>query len=171
MARRSQTERRTGDRRSKAPVGWFALALLVLGLDQASKLAVVNTLALGQVIPLADHLNLVFVLNTGAAFSFLADAGGWQKWFFTVLALGVVLVLGLLVWRAPHQRLFAAGSSLIMGGAIGNVIDRLSIGAVVDFIDLYWRSWHWPAFNLADAAICLGAALLVIDELRRVRRA
>jgi len=144
---------------------------LILGLDQVSKLAVVNALALGQVIPVADHLNLVFVLNTGAAFSFLADAGGWQKWFFTVLALGVVLVLGLLVWRAPHQRLFAAGSSLIMGGAIGNVIDRLTIGAVVDFIDLYWRSWHWPAFNLADAAICLGAALLVIDELRRVRRA
>lgn len=152
------------------PAAWFVLAALTLGLDQLTKLAVVNTMALGQSIAVTDFLNLVYVLNTGAAFSFLADAGGWQKWFFTGLALLVVLLLAWMITRAPKQKIFATGASLIIGGAIGNVIDRLTIGAVVDFIDLYWRSWHWPAFNLADSAICLGAALLIVDELRRVKR-
>ena len=152
------------------PAAWFVLAALTLGLDQLTKLAVVNTMTLGQSIALTDFLNLVYVLNTGAAFSFLADAGGWQKWFFTGLALLVVLLLGWMITRAPRQKIFATGASLIIGGAIGNVIDRLTIGAVVDFIDLYWRSWHWPAFNLADSAICLGAFLLIVDELRRVKR-
>ncbi len=152
------------------PAAWFVLAALTLGLDQLTKLAVVNTMALGQSIAVTDFLNLVYVLNTGAAFSFLADAGGWQKWFFTGLALLVVLLLGWMIARAPKQKTFATGASLIIGGAIGNVIDRLTIGAVVDFIDLYWRSWHWPAFNVADSAICLGAFLLIVDELRRVKR-
>ncbi|MEY3016642.1 MAG: signal peptidase II [Burkholderiaceae bacterium] len=152
------------------PAVWFVLAVLTLGLDQLSKLAVVNTMTLGQSIALTDFLNLVYVLNTGAAFSFLADANGWQKWFFTGLALLVVLLLGWMIARAPKQKAFATGASLIIGGAIGNVIDRLTIGAVVDFIDLHWRSWHWPAFNVADSAICLGAFLLIVDELRRVKR-
>jgi signal peptidase II len=152
------------------PIAWFVLAALTLGLDQLTKLAVVNTMTLGQSIALTDFLNLVYVLNSGAAFSFLADAGGWQKWFFTGLALLVVLLLGWMITRAPRQKIFATGASLIIGGAIGNVIDRLTIGAVVDFIDFYWRSWHWPAFNLADSAICLGAFLLIVDELRRVKR-
>lgn len=152
------------------PAVWFVLAVLTLGLDQLSKLAVVNTMTLGQSIALTDFLNLVYVLNTGAAFSFLADANGWQKWFFTGLALVVVLLLGWMIARAPKQKAFATGASLIIGGAIGNVIDRLTIGAVVDFIDLHWRSWHWPAFNVADSAICLGAFLLIVDELRRVKR-
>ena len=152
------------------PTVWFVLAVLTLGLDQLSKLAVVNTMTLGQSIALTDFLNLVYVLNTGAAFSFLADANGWQKWFFTGLALLVVLLLGWMIARAPKQKAFATGASLIIGGAIGNVIDRLTIGAVVDFIDLHWRSWHWPAFNVADSAICLGAFLLIVDELRRVKR-
>lgn len=152
------------------PAAWFVLAALTLGLDQLTKLAVVNTMALGQSIAISDFFNLVYVLNTGAAFSFLADAGGWQKWFFSGLALLVVLVLGWMIVKAPKQRAFATGASLIIGGAIGNVIDRLTIGAVVDFIDLHWRSWHWPAFNVADSAICLGAFLLIVDELRRVKR-
>jgi len=152
------------------PSAWFVLATLTLGLDQLTKLAVVNTMTMGQSIVLSDFLNLVYVLNTGAAFSFLADAGGWQKWFFSGLALLVVLVLSWMIVKAPKQKAFATGASLIIGGAVGNVIDRLTIGAVVDFIDLHWHSWHWPAFNLADSAICLGALLLIIDELRRVKR-
>ncbi|MGA0909454.1 MAG: signal peptidase II, partial [Burkholderiaceae bacterium] len=108
------------------PAVWFVLAVLTLGLDQLSKLAVVNTMTLGQSIALTDFLNLVYVLNTGAAFSFLADANGWQKWFFTGLALLVVLLLGWMIARAPKQKAFATGASLIIGGAIGNVIDRLT---------------------------------------------
>lgn len=149
---------------------WLVLAALILGIDQLTKLMVTSSLSLGAQIPITGYLNLVFVLNPGAAFSFLADAGGWQRWFFTGLTLVVVAVLLVLIRKSPQQSLFCLAASLIMGGALGNLVDRLMIGAVIDFIDLHVAGWHWPAFNVADSAITLGAALFVLDELLRVRR-
>ena len=150
---------------------FFMLSLLLISLDQLTKLMVMQLLAPGEVWSITANLNLVYVYNTGAAFSFLADAGGWQRWFFSGLALAVSGVLGVLVWRAPEQRLFAFASALVIGGALGNLIDRVTIGAVVDFVDLHAAGWHWPAFNLADSVIVLGAGLFILDALRRVKRA
>jgi signal peptidase II len=149
---------------------WLILIALVLGLDQLTKLMVTSSLPLGAERPIHSMINLVFVLNPGAAFSFLADAGGWQRWFFTGLTLIVVSVLLFLIRRAPQQTLFCLAASLIIGGALGNLVDRLMIGAVIDFIDIHVAGWHWPAFNLADSAITLGAVLFVLDEILRVRR-
>jgi signal peptidase II len=131
---------------------------------------VTSSLILGVEVPVTSYFNLVFVLNPGAAFSFLADAGGWQRWFFTGLTLVVVGVLLFLIRKSPQQALFCLAASLIMGGALGNLVDRLIIGAVIDFLDFHVGGWHWPAFNLADSAITVGAALFILDELLRVRR-
>lgn len=150
--------------------GWLGLALAVVAIDQASKAMVMESMALGDSQPVTAWFNLVYVLNPGAAFSFLSDGSGWQRWFFTLLALAVVLVLVVLIHLSTHQRLFCLGASLVVGGALGNLLDRLRLGAVVDFLDLFWRHWHWPAFNVADMAITAGAMLLVLDELLRARR-
>ena len=150
---------------------WLALAVLVILLDQLTKLLIVGQYPLGWGQPLTSFFNLVRVHNTGAAFSFLASASGWQRWFFT--GLGVVAAI-LIVWMLrshPGQKLFGLALSLILGGAIGNVIDRLMYGYVVDFLDFHWSGWHFPAFNLADSAITLGAGCLLLDEFLRVRRA
>ncbi|MCY1245224.1 Lipoprotein signal peptidase [compost metagenome] len=112
----------------------------------------------------------MLVYNKGAAFSFLADAGGWQRWFFTGLGLVVGAFIVWLLYRHTGQRMFCFAVSLILGGAVGNVIDRVVYGHVVDFLDFYVRNYHWPAFNVADCAITVGAVLLIVDELRRVRR-
>lgn len=149
---------------------WLILVALILGLDQLTKLMVTSSLILGVEVPVTSYFNLVFVLNPGAAFSFLADAGGWQRWFFTGLTLVVVGVLLFLIRKSPQQALFCLAASLIMGGALGNLVDRLIIGAVIDFLDFHVGGWHWPAFNLADSAITVGAALFILDELLRVRR-
>ncbi|HQD83828.1 MAG TPA: signal peptidase II, partial [Quisquiliibacterium sp.] len=106
----------------------------------------------------------------GAAFSFLAGAGGWQRWFFIGLGLAAVAFMLYLLWRHGQQKLFALGIALILGGAIGNIIDRILRGQVVDFVLLFWKDFYWPAFNVADCGITVGAALLILDELRRVRR-
>ena len=150
---------------------WLALAVLVILLDQLTKLLIVGQYPLGWGQPLTSFFNLVRVHNTGAAFSFLASASGWQRWFFT--GLGVVAAI-LIVWMLrshPGQKLFGLALSLILGGAIGNVIDRLMYGYVVDFLDFHWSGWHFPAFNLADSALTLGAGCLLLDEFLRVRRA
>jgi len=119
-------------------------------------------------IPVTSFFNLVHVRNTGAAFSFLADAGGWQRYFFIGLAL--IVALSLIWWlRKPMLTREALAYSLILGGAGGNVIDRITRGFVVDFLDLHWRDWHWPAFNLADIGICMGVAVLVVGILTSVR--
>lgn len=143
---------------------------LMVGLDQLSKLAIVNLFDYGQVYVVTDWFNIVRVHNTGAAFSFLADAGGWQRWFFIGLGVIAVLYLGVLLARHSSQVWFALAASLIIAGAIGNTIDRFSWGYVVDFLDFHIGGWHWPAFNVADSAITVGAILFVLDELRRVRR-
>jgi signal peptidase II len=149
---------------------WLSLAALVLLADQATKWLVLQTMPLGDVIPITDFFNLVHVRNPGAAFSFLADAGGWQRWLFAVFAIGVSALLIFMMRRAPEQRLFCFAAALVIGGAIGNLIDRLVFGEVIDFLDFHWQGWHWPAFNIADSGITVGAFLIIADEFLRMRK-
>lgn len=152
---------------SSAAVGlrWWMLALLVFVLDQLAKWIVQLAMPYGQVIPLLEFFNLVHVWNTGGAFSVLADAGGWQRYGFIGLALAVSVWLAIALCK-PLPRADAAAFSLILGGALGNVMDRIVRGHVVDYLDIHWRDWHWPAFNLADIGISCGAALLLAAALR-----
>ena len=150
---------------------WLLLAIAIVLTDQASKIAVERAFARGDVLPITTWFNLVLTYNTGAAFSFLANAGGWQKHFFMAVGLSASAFIIYLLSRHGTQKLFALALSLILGGAIGNVIDRVLYGHVIDFLDLHYAGWHWPAFNIADSAIVGGALLLVLDELLRVRRA
>jgi len=144
---------------------WLLLAVVVIILDQITKQMIVGNFNFGEVKPIMAGFNLVLAHNTGAAFSFLAAAGGWQRHFFTVLALVVSCgILWTLRANYANWRLSTA-LSLIMGGALGNVIDRVRLGYVVDFIQVYYHDHYWPSFNVADSAICVGAALLVIDSM------
>ena len=144
---------------------WLGLAGLVIVLDQLTKLWVLATLKLGERIEVTSFFNLVLVFNPGAAFSFLSDAGGWQRWFFVVLAIAVSGWLTFLIRRHAAERLLPLAAALILGGALGNVIDRIRFGAVADFLDVHAAGWHWPAFNIADSAIRVGVALLVWQQL------
>ena len=144
---------------------WLWLSLLAIVLDQASKLAVADSMRLYESIAVIPYFNLTYVHNTGAAFSFLSEAGGWQRWFFATLA--IVSSIVLTVWLArlkKNEVLLAVSLSLVLGGAIGNLIDRLVYGYVIDFLDVYYQSWHWPAFNVADSAITLGVILMLIES-------
>lgn len=143
---------------------WFLIAALVLLADQASKIAVVESLYYGQSIPFTSFFNLVLVHNTGAAFSFLADAGGWQRYFFSGLGIVVAAVISRMLVRHHAETRFCWALALILGGALGNVIDRGLYGYVIDFLDFHLAGNHWPAFNLADAAIVGGAMLMVLDS-------
>lgn len=149
---------------------WLGLAFAIILLDQFTKVLILGYYRLGDGTYVTSFFNIVRVHNTGAAFSFLAGAGGWQRWFFTLLGLGAAVFIVWMLRRHGGQRLFAFALSCILGGALGNVIDRLVHGYVVDMLDFHWGRWHFPAFNLADAAITLGAICLIVDELRRVRR-
>ena len=144
---------------------WWTLAIRVAVADQLTKLAVSSLMYYGQSIPLTGFFNLVHVWNTGAAFSFLADAGGWQRYFFIVITLGVSIALVVML-RKPRTRTEALGYSLVLGGALGNGFDRVVRGYVVDYLDFYWRNWHWPAFNVADSGITLGVFLLVLNTFK-----
>jgi signal peptidase II len=149
---------------------WLGLAVVVVLLDQLSKTLILGMFQLNDSRTLTSWFNLVRVHNTGAAFSFLAGASGWQRWFF--VGLGTV-ASAFIVWmlkKHPGQKLFCFAVSMIMGGAVGNVVDRLLHGYVVDFIQVHYGGWYFPAFNLADSAITLGAICLILDELLRVRR-
>lgn len=152
----------------KSGLRWLWLAVLAFVLDQASKLAVVKLLPFGYPgVEITPFFNLVHVYNKGAAFSFLADQGGWQRWFFAVLAFAICgLLIHWLRKQSVTQRWSGIAYSLIIGGALGNVFDRLVLGHVVDFLDFYWGSAHWPAFNLADSFIFIGAAMIVLDGFR-----
>lgn len=150
---------------------WVALAAVIVLLDQVTKLAVERSFDYGDVKPITGFFNLVLTYNKGAAFSFLASASGWQAHFLTAVGLAASLFILYLLGRHGHQRLFSLALALILGGAIGNVIDRIAYGHVIDFLDFHVGGWHWPAFNVADSAIVGGAMLLVLDELLRVRRA
>jgi len=156
---------------------WLGIAVLIAVLDQFTKVLVLGSFQYGESLPVTDFFNLVRVHNLGAAFSFLHDAGGWQRWFFTGLGTVAAAVMVWLLRSHAGQRLFCSAISFILGGAVGNVIDRLLHGYVVDFLDFHcafldgiFRGGHFPAFNVADCAITLGAGLMVLDELLRVRR-
>ena len=159
--------------RSRSPsLGpWLGLAAVVVLLDQLTKVLVLRSFAPGERYSLvAGFFDLTLVFNRGAAFSFLAGAGGWQRWFFIGIGIAAAGFILYLLWKHGSQRLFATGLALILGGAIGNVIDRVLRGQVVDFLLAYWDRFYWPAFNVADSAITIGAGLLIVDEIRRVRR-
>jgi signal peptidase II len=145
---------------------WYAAALLVALLDQLSKHWVSAHFAYAEVRPVTGFFNLVLTHNQGAAFSFLASEAGWQRGFFIAIALVAIVVIGVLLARHAAEKLFCLALALILGGAIGNVIDRIALGYVVDFLDFYIAGWHWPAFNLADSAISVGAAIMIVDSFR-----
>jgi signal peptidase II len=162
-----------GRRRPKPTLAsWLALSALVLIADQITKLWILERFTLGERLAvIRGWFDLTLVYNPGAAFSFLAWADGWQRWFFVAIGLGASAFILWLLARHGSQRLFGAALSLILGGAIGNVIDRLVHGKVVDFLLVHWQDrWYFPAFNVADSAITVGAALLILDELLRVRK-
>lgn len=144
---------------------WYGLAGLVLILDQLSKWVVLENIRYGEAIYFAPFWNWVLTYNPGAAFSFLADQPGWQRWFFTILALGVSGWIALELKKNPEQKLLSLALALIMGGALGNVVDRIRFGAVVDFIQWHVAGFYWPAFNVADSAITVGAVFLVFFQL------
>jgi len=149
---------------------WLAWAVVILIADQVTKTLILNHYRLGDSTYITSFFNIVRAHNTGAAFSFLSDAGGWQRWLFT--GIGAVATI-FIVWQLrahPGQKLFCFSLASILGGAIGNVVDRLMHGYVVDFLDFHVSGWHFPAFNVADSAITLGAVCLILDELLRVRR-
>ena len=155
------------DRRNPNALSWLALSAIVIALDQFTK-----HIALSALQPYAPHevipglLNWTLAFNTGAAFSFLHDAGGWQRWLFSALAIGVCAVLVVWLRRLPRgEWRTALPLALVIGGALGNLIDRVRLGRVTDFIEVYHGQWSWPAFNIADSAICVGAVLLIVFGL------
>lgn len=149
---------------------WLGIALVVVLLDQASKIMMIQFLLYGQSETITSYFNLVMVYNKGAAFSFLSDQPGWQRYFFTAVSVIASLFILWMLRRNPTQRLFCWSLALILGGAVGNLIDRIAYGHVIDFLDFHVGGWHWPAFNVADSAITVGAILFVLDEFRRVNR-
>ncbi len=146
---------------------WMVVAAVIVIADQATKWAIIEWVPLYDRVPINDFVNLTHQKNTGAAFSFLADAGGWQRWFFVVLASIVSVVIAVWIWRIRKegQLLLSIGLSLVLGGAVGNLIDRVRLGYVTDFIQVWFGSWAFPSFNVADAGISVGAAFLIIDAL------
>ena len=146
---------------------WFGLAALIVVADQLTKWAVLAAFAPGERLPLTGFFNLVLVFNKGAAFSLLAAAPGWQTPLFVAIAAVAIVVVSVLLARSSGDPLVCGGLALILGGALGNLIDRLRYGQVVDFLDFHAFGWHWPAFNVADSAITIGAGLLIFDSLLR----
>jgi len=146
---------------------WMVVALIIAVVDQLTKLAIIEWIPLYDRVPLNSFINLTHQKNTGAAFSFLADAGGWQRWFFVVLASGVSVFIAIWIWRIRNsgQAILSAGLALVLGGAVGNLIDRILLGHVTDFFQVWFGNWAFPSFNVADAGISVGAALLIIDAL------
>ena len=150
-----------------ANLSWLLLSLLVIAVDQYTKWLAVTELNYAQPVPVLPFLNWTLLHNTGAAFSFLSEAGGWQRVFFILLAAVFSVVLSVWLTRlAPSQKMVASALALIIGGAIGNLYDRLVHGYVIDFIHVFYQNWNYPAFNIADSAIVLGAILLIIDSFK-----
>jgi len=147
------------------PAHWYALAGLVIVFDQLSKYFVLAHIQFGETIYVAPFWNWVLAFNQGAAFSFLADQPGWQRWLFSALAIGVSGWIAFTLRQQPQQKLLSLALTLVMGGALGNVIDRVRFGAVVDFIQWHVAGHYWPAFNVADSAIVAGATLLLVEQL------
>ncbi len=149
---------------------WIWLAVVIVVFDQVTKYIATASLDMYQPIAVMPMFNWTLMHNTGAAFSFLHDAGGWQRWFFVIIAIVVSVVIVLWIKRLEqHEKWQAIALALILGGAFGNVIDRVLLGYVVDFIDVYYEQMHWPAFNIADAAISIGVVMIIIDSIREYR--
>jgi signal peptidase II len=157
-------------KRSNSLLPWLGIAAIVIVLDQFTKTLILGNFALGDSRTVTSFFNVVRVHNTGAAFSFLAGASGWQRWFFVGLGAAATVFIVWMLKSHGGQRLFGWALSLILGGAIGNVVDRLLHGYVVDFIQVHAGGWYFPSFNVADSAITVGAACLILDEILRVRR-
>ena len=149
---------------------WLGLALLILIADQFTKVLILGYYKLGDATYVTSFFNVVRVHNAGAAFSFLANAGGWQRYLFTGIGIAAAIFIIWMLRSHNGQKLFAFALACILGGAIGNVIDRTLYGYVVDFLDFHYAGWHFPAFNIADSAISIGAVCLILDEILRVRR-
>jgi len=145
---------------------WLWVSLAVVVADRLTKMWMSSAFAYGEVREITPFFNLVLVHNTGAAFSFLADAGGWQRWFFTIVAVAISAAIVVMLRRHRGGALLALALALVLGGALGNLYDRVTLGHVVDFVQLHARGYYWPAFNVADSAISVGVALLVWDSLR-----
>ncbi|MEC5213677.1 signal peptidase II [Polaromonas sp. CG_9.5] len=158
----------TGSTRAMLP--WLVLAVILLMADQFTKVLILGYYQLGDATYINSFFNVVRVHNTGAAFSFLASESGWQRWFFTGIGIAAAVFITWMLKSHPGQKLFSFAMACILGGALGNVIDRTMHGYVVDFLDFHYGNWHFPAFNVADAAITVGAICLILDELQRVRR-
>ena len=156
---------------------WLGMALVILIADQITKVMIIGSFQLGDSQTVTPYFNLVRVHNSGAAFSFLSSASGWQRWFFTAIGVGAAVFIIWLLRSHPSQKLFCFALALVLGGAVGNVIDRILWGYVIDFLDFHW-DWlspvfyqgHFPAFNVADSAISVGTVCLILDELIRVRK-
>jgi signal peptidase II len=156
---------------SASLVPWLGIAFIVILLDQITKITITRMFTLGESKPITGFFNLVLAYNRGAAFSFLQHAGGWQRYLFSGIAIAAVVYIVYLLKKHAGQRMFCWALALIMGGALGNLIDRIAYGHVIDFLEFYWRGlFTFPAFNLADSAITLGAILFILDELRRVNK-
>jgi signal peptidase II len=160
----------SGRSKSASMLPWLGLALLIFLADQFTKTLILGYYQLGDSTWVTSFFNLVRVHNSGAAFSFLAGASGWQRWFFTAIGLGAAVFIVWMLRQHAGQRLFAFAMACLLGGALGNVVDRLMHGYVVDFIQLHYGGWYFPSFNVADAAITAGAVGMILDEVLRVRR-
>ncbi|OYZ69323.1 MAG: signal peptidase II [Methylophilaceae bacterium 17-43-7] len=145
---------------------WLSVSAVVVALDLYTKYLVQQAFAYGEHLRVTSYFDLVRYHNTGAAFSFLADAGGWQKWFFTSISIVASVVMIYLLKKYPNNKLFSWGLALVLGGALGNLYDRITLGYVVDFLYFYYHQFAWPAFNVADSAICVGVALLLLDSFK-----
>jgi signal peptidase II len=148
---------------------WITLALVIVVIDQITKYFIVQKFALHETLHITSFFNLVYVRNAGAAFSMLADAGGWQRVFFIAVALIASVWVVWLLRRYPEQKLFCLALAMILGGAVGNLIDRVLFGSVVDFVQVHYAGWYFPAFNVADSAITVGAGLMIWDSIRPQR--
>lgn len=156
---------------TKSTWGWYALALVLIVLDQLTKFIATEQLIYGEPVLVTSFFNFTLLHNTGAAFSFLSDAGGWQRWFFGAIAAVVSVVLTIWIARlGSEKRWEACALALVLSGAIGNLYDRMAMGYVVDFIALHYQGYSWPAFNIADSAICIGAAMLLWDMFRAEKK-
>jgi signal peptidase II len=145
---------------------WLAVSAAVIVLDLATKAWVASALSIGDVVRVAPFFNLILTHNTGAAFSFLAGAGGWQRWFFTAITIAISIAIVVMLRRRQDEIPLAPALALVLGGALGNLWDRLTLGHVVDFVQLHAAGYYWPAFNVADSAITIGVAILIWDSLR-----
>ena len=146
---------------------WFSISAIVVALDLYTKHLVLGAFAYGEHLPMTSFFDLVRYHNEGSAFGFLANAGGWQRLFFSGISIVAVVVISYLIRKHQHEKLFCLGLALVLGGAIGNLYDRITLGYVVDFLYFYYQTFYWPAFNVADSAICAGVGLLLLDSFKK----